>query len=134
MSYINEKGAFMHNIVPIVLCGGVGSRLWPLSRQSLPKQFVQLIDESSLFEEAVRRSTTLGGMPPVIVTASDYRFLVRNQLRDFDVEGHILLEPIAKTQCNWLQSSSLTQKQGVWHQSFWLLAYQLSSGTPGRTS
>lgn len=86
----------MHNIVPIVLCGGVGSRLWPLSRQSLPKQFVPLIGESSLFEEAVRRSTAIGSMPPIIVTASDYRFLVQNQLRNFDVEGHILLEPSAK--------------------------------------
>ncbi|MDG1283285.1 MAG: sugar phosphate nucleotidyltransferase, partial [Flavobacteriales bacterium] len=44
------------NIVPIVLCGGVGSRLWPLSRQNMPKQFVPLIDESSMFEGAVRRS------------------------------------------------------------------------------
>ena len=62
----------MHNIVPVVLCGGAGARLWPLSRQSLPKQFVPLIDESSLFEGAVRRSIAIGSMPPIIVTSSDY--------------------------------------------------------------
>lgn len=86
----------MHNIVPVVLCGGVGTRLWPLSRQSLPKQFVPLIGEFSLFESAVRRSIAVGGMPPIIVTSSDYRFIVRNQLRDCGVTGNILLEPSAK--------------------------------------
>ena len=86
----------MHNIVPVVLCGGAGARLWPLSRQSLPKQFVPLIDESSLFEGAVRRSIAIGGMPPIIITSSDYRFIVQKQLRDCEVAGHILLEPSAK--------------------------------------
>ena len=45
----------MSEIVPVILCGGVGSRLWPLSRKSLPKQFAQLIGTQSLFESAVTR-------------------------------------------------------------------------------
>ena len=62
----------MHNIVPIILCGGVGTRLWPLSRQSLPKQFVPLIGGSTLFEEAVRRATATGIAPPIIVASSQH--------------------------------------------------------------
>jgi mannose-1-phosphate guanylyltransferase / mannose-6-phosphate isomerase len=93
---IRGEEVLTQNIVPIVLCGGVGSRLWPLSRQNMPKQFVPLIDESSMFEGAVRRSTAIGTMPPIIVTSSNYRFFVQSQLRDCGVTGHILLEPSAK--------------------------------------
>jgi len=50
---VGEARAAMSEIVPVILCGGVGSRLWPLSRKSLPKQFAPLIGDKSLFEAAV---------------------------------------------------------------------------------
>ena len=86
----------MSAIVPVILCGGVGSRLWPLSRKSLPKQFVQLLGDKSLFEEAVKRVDIDEFAAPLIVTSSDHRFLVEKQLRDCGRSYTILLEPSGK--------------------------------------
>ena len=86
----------MSEIVPVILCGGVGSRLWPLSRKSLPKQFAPLIGNKSLFEAAVARTSGNSFADPVIVTSSDHRFLVEKQLRDCGCEATILLEPEGK--------------------------------------
>jgi len=82
--------------IPVVLCGGVGSRLWPLSRKSLPKQFAPLIGDDSLFMAAVRRTAQLGFTEPVVVTSTEHRFLAEKQLRDCGVAGQILLEPSGK--------------------------------------
>ena len=86
----------MNKIVPVILCGGVGSRLWPLSRQSLPKQFAPLIGDQSLFEAAVRRVDTEIFSDPLVVTSHDHRFLVEKQMRDCGCKGTILLEPVGK--------------------------------------
>ena len=86
----------MGEIVPVILCGGVGSRLWPLSRKSLPKQFAQLIGMQSLFESAVTRVDCDEFAEPLVVTSSDHRFLAEKQLRDCGCSGTILLEPVGK--------------------------------------
>ena len=86
----------MSEIVPVILCGGVGSRLWPLSRKSLPKQFAQLIGTQSLFESAVIRVDCDEFAEPLVVTSSDHRFLAEKQLRDCGCSGTILLEPVGK--------------------------------------
>ena len=86
----------MGEIVPVILCGGVGSRLWPLSRKSLPKQFAQLIGDKSLFEAAIKRVDIEEFAGPIAVTSSDHRFLVEKQLRDCQRSGTILLEPVGK--------------------------------------
>lgn len=84
----------MDNITPILLSGGAGTRLWPVSRKALPKQFAQLIGEESLFVGAARRLADLSLSSPIIVTGEDYRFLVRDQLAQAQVEaGHVLIEP-----------------------------------------
>jgi len=83
---------------PVILSGGSGSRLWPLSRQNLPKQFLALIGDLSLFQETIRRAEALSGaQPPVTVCAEDHRFMVGEQLQAIGAEnGGILLEPIAR--------------------------------------
>ena len=86
----------MSEIVPVILCGGVGSRLWPLSRKSLPKQFAPLIGVQSLFEAAVTRVDCDEFTDPLVVTSSDHRFLAEKQLRDCGRSGTILLEPAGK--------------------------------------
>jgi mannose-1-phosphate guanylyltransferase/mannose-6-phosphate isomerase len=86
----------MSEIVPVILCGGVGSRLWPLSRKSLPKQFAPLLGDKSLFEAAVSRVDIEKFGNPITVTSSDHRFLVEKQLRDCGRSGTILLEPAGK--------------------------------------
>jgi len=86
----------MSEIVPVILCGGVGSRLWPLSRKSLPKQFAPLIGTQSLFEAAVNRVDRDEFADPIVVTSSDHRFLAEKQMRDCGCSGSILLEPAGK--------------------------------------
>ena len=86
----------MGEIVPVILCGGVGSRLWPLSRKSLPKQFAPMIGAQSLFEATVTRVDRNEFSEPVVVTSSDHRFLAEKQLRDCRCSGTILLEPEGK--------------------------------------
>ena len=84
-------------ITPIILCGGVGSRLWPLSRQSYPKQFYPLVGSESLFRQTVRRADCENFLPPIVVTSPDYRFIVSRELRELCIEeADILLEPSPK--------------------------------------
>ena len=86
----------MSEIVPVILCGGVGSRLWPLSRKSLPKQFAPLIGTQSLFEVALTCVDRDEFSIPLVVTSSDHRFLAEKQMRDCGCSGSILLEPEGK--------------------------------------
>ena len=86
----------MSAIVPVILCGGVGSRLWPLSRKSLPKQFAPLVGSQSLFEAAVTRVDRDAFEDPLVVASRDHRFLAEKQMRDCDCAGSILLEPEGK--------------------------------------
>jgi len=84
----------MQQITPIILCGGSGSRLWPLSRKSYPKQFVPLISDKTLFQNSSERLTGPQFKNPVIVTNSDYRFIVTEQLQEMGIDpGAILIEP-----------------------------------------
>ena len=79
---------------PIILCGGSGTRLWPLSRKSYPKQFVPLTGRESLFVASAGRLSGEGFAPPVVVTGSDFRFIVTEQLLEAGVDpGAILIEP-----------------------------------------
>ena len=63
-------------IFPVLLCGGTGTRLWPLSRESYPKQFVKIIGEDSLFQQAARRVSGKIFMPPTVLTNTEFRFIV----------------------------------------------------------
>jgi mannose-1-phosphate guanylyltransferase / mannose-6-phosphate isomerase len=76
------------------MCGGTGTRLWPVSRESMPKQFVPLVDEQSSFQRILRlvHSNTLFGRP-IVITNFDFRFVVAEQMRKCGVEGDIVLEP-----------------------------------------
>ena len=81
-------------ITPVLLCGGSGTRLWPLSRKSYPKQFTQLVGEESLFQASARRLSGAGYGAPLIITGSDFRFIVTEQLAETGIEnGTVLIEP-----------------------------------------
>ena len=81
-------------ITPVILCGGSGTRLWPLSRQSFPKQFGALTGEISLFRQALRRVNGADFAAPLAVTLSDFRFVVAEQMLAEGIEpAAILLEP-----------------------------------------
>lgn len=81
-------------ITPVILCGGSGTRLWPLSRKSYPKQFVPLTGETSLFQGSALRLSGPGFGPPLILTNSDFRFIVTEQLAAIGLDpGAVLIEP-----------------------------------------
>ena len=81
-------------ITPVLLCGGSGTRLWPLSRKSYPKQFTQLVGEESLFQASARRLSGVGYDAPLVITGSDFRFIVTEQLAETGIEnGTVLIEP-----------------------------------------
>lgn len=82
-------------IVPVVLAGGYGTRLWPLSRQLLPKQFLPLVSEKSMLQEAVLRAQQVeGARPALVICNEEHRFLAAEQLRAMGAQGaRVLLEP-----------------------------------------
>ena len=87
-------------IMPVILCGGSGSRLWPLSRSMRPKQFLSLTDKKSLFQLTLERLRPLnndGQVTPIVVANAEHRFLVAEQCREIGVHpSPLILEPIAR--------------------------------------
>ncbi|NNU82070.1 mannose-1-phosphate guanylyltransferase/mannose-6-phosphate isomerase [Halovulum dunhuangense] len=81
-------------IHPVILCGGSGTRLWPLSRKSYPKQFARLTGPDTLFQQTAKRLSGPGLAAPTVLTHSDFRFIVTEQLAAAGVDpGAILIEP-----------------------------------------
>ena len=105
-------------IIPIILCGGSGSRLWPLSREHYPKQFLTLVGETSLFQQSVCRAVDLENKDIqidqiIIVTNENHRFLVLEQLDELSlkVSTRILLEPESKNTAPALTLAALAAKE-----------------------
>ena len=87
----------IQKIVPVILCGGSGSRLWPLSRQMLPKQFLPLVTGRTLLQDtALRAREASGGAIPLVVCNEAHRFLVKDQLAEIGISARILLEPAGR--------------------------------------
>src|SRR3984893_1168448 len=83
-------------ILPVIMCGGTGTRVWPESRESLPKQFISLVGPHSTFQMVTGMLAESVFETPVIISNHDYRFLVAEQLQKIKSEARIVLEPIRR--------------------------------------
>ena len=84
----------MTSIVPVVLSGGVGTRLWPLSRQSSPKQLLPLAGPSTMIQDTLARASGEGFAAPIVICGEQHRFLIAEQVLEAGIEGaRIILEP-----------------------------------------
>jgi mannose-1-phosphate guanylyltransferase/mannose-6-phosphate isomerase len=105
-----------HAIVPVILSGGSGTRLWPLSREAHPKQFHALVGERTLFQETVERASSLGavGRTPMVVCNESHRFLVAEQLRELGLTAsNIVLEPAGRNTAPAVAAAALLALQEV---------------------
>lgn len=107
----------MIQITPVILCGGSGTRLWPLSRAGFPKQFLSLTGNESLFQQAAQRLVAVSAddiqvAKPLIVTGEEHRFLAAEQLREAGIElGAALLEPVGRNTAPALTLAALAAQQ-----------------------
>ena len=84
----------------VILCGGSGSRLWPESRETLPKQFIPIFNEKSLLDLTVERVLNLmRDKKPIFVCNKNHSFIVKKSLDKFNIKGDIILEPESKNTC-----------------------------------
>lgn len=100
------------HIHPVLLCGGSGTRLWPLSRKSFPKQFAKLMGEHSLFQSSVQRLSGPEFAAPLVVTGNDFRFTVLEQMAAVGaVPAQLLIEPTARNTAPAILAAALVLAQ-----------------------
>ena len=93
---MNQTGT-SDRIVPLVMCGGAGTRLWPSSREGRPKQFLPLLGSRSTFQETMLRVSDISVFAQaIVITNTQYRFIVQDQLAEIGVTADILLEPMRR--------------------------------------
>lgn len=110
--------------VPVILAGGTGKRLWPLSRSSYPKQFLPLIKENeTLLQSTVLRTAAFANMQaPIVVCHEDHRFIVAEQLRQIDVKATaVILEPEAKNTAPAIALAAIYAQQHFPNANLWIM-------------
>jgi len=114
-------------IVPVILSGGSGTRLWPVSRKSFPKQFWPLISERSMLVDTVLRAGSSRFTPPVIVANQEHRFVVAEQLRDAGIsQARILLEPVGRNSAPAIAAAALLVAETNPDAVLWIMAADAS--------
>ena len=107
-----EATSSLNGISPVILCGGSGTRLWPLSRDLYPKPFVALSNGESLFRSTLGRIEGLQGCAePIVVTNEAHRFYVLEFMEEAGREGHIILEPVPKNTAPAICLAALAVKE-----------------------
>ncbi len=110
-------------IVPVILSGGSGTRLWPVSRESFPKQLWPLISAKTMLQETALRAVGPSFAPPVVVCNEEHRFLIAEQLRDAGIEGaRILLEPVGRNSAPAIAAAALLVAETQPDAVLWMMA------------
>jgi mannose-1-phosphate guanylyltransferase len=86
----------MIKIIPVIMAGGSGTRLWPLSRTAFPKQFLSLGYDQTMLQQTLARLNGLSDVAPIVISNEEHRFLVAEQLRQMNTQGRIMLEPVGR--------------------------------------
>ena len=99
----------MAKLQPVLLSGGSGTRLWPLSREAYPKQFLPLASDDTMLQATWKLVAAIADVAPIVVAGEDHRFLVADQLLQAGVEGaSILLEPVGRNTAPAIALGALT--------------------------
>lgn len=118
-----------HRIVPVVLCGGTGSRLWPLSREGFPKQFWPLLSQQTMLQETAKRAVGPAFANPLIISNQEHRFLVAEQLREARIEDpRIVLEPVARNSAPAIAAAALLAHEDDTQSVLWLMPADAAIG------
>jgi mannose-1-phosphate guanylyltransferase/mannose-1-phosphate guanylyltransferase/mannose-6-phosphate isomerase len=106
-------------ILPVILSGGTGTRLWPLSRESFPKQFWPLASDKTMLAETAARGSGAGFLPPMVVCNEAHRFLVAEQLRDRGAS--IVLEPVGRNSAPAMAVAALLAEESAQGAVLWFM-------------
>ena len=110
-------------ILPVILSGGSGTRLWPVSRASFPKQLWPLVTDHSLLQDTALRAAVPGFAPPLIICNEEHRFLIAEQMRAAGIIGaRIVLEPEGRNSAPAIAAAALIAAQNDPDQVLWMLA------------
>ncbi len=110
-------------VVPVILSGGSGTRLWPISRASLPKQFCALIGTATMIQQTAGRAIGAGFAAPVVVCNEDHRFLVAEQLRESGIAGsRIMLEPVGRNSAPAILAAAMLVADQTPDAVLWIMA------------
>jgi mannose-1-phosphate guanylyltransferase/mannose-6-phosphate isomerase len=116
-------------IVPVILSGGSGTRLWPVSRESFPKQLWPLLGSRTMIQETALRARGEGFAPPMVVTNADHRFLIAEQLREAGIAGaRIVLEPAGRNSAPAIAAAAALVAQDDADAVLWMLAADAAIG------
>lgn len=109
-------------VIPVILSGGSGSRLWPVSRESFPKQLWPLISDRSMIQETALRARGPGFAPPVVVCNHEHRFLIAEQLRAAGIEGaRVVLEPVGRNSAPAIAAAALLVAESDPDSVLWMM-------------
>ncbi|SHN93993.1 sugar phosphate nucleotidyltransferase, partial [bacterium endosymbiont of Bathymodiolus sp. 5 South] len=100
---------FQNTIIPVILSGGHGTRLWPLSRKQYPKQYLPLVGDNTMLQETILRLNGLDNLAnPIIVCNAEHRFLVAEQCQQINISNPtILLEPVGRNTAPAIAAAAL---------------------------
>ena len=96
-------------VKPIILAGGIGTRLWPLSRQLYPKQFIKIADGSSLLQKTLLRNKVFG--KPTIIVGENQQFITTEQIDEINIDADLITEPLPKNTAPCAIIAALSAKQ-----------------------